>query len=110
MAKRKNWQYTRNGVEYTLSVGGLMKFIRGDGEDHWRQRGWLDPLEDHWRWEWEEDQRDVIVTILGFSYAGCPYKRGCWVKYFFNGKFGSAVIKAPGEDWFAAENYQHLDE
>ena len=97
MAKRLNWQYTRNDVEYTLSVGGLMKFTRGDGDDHWR-------------FEWEGDQQEVIVTILGFSYLGCPYKRGCWVKYLSNGKFGCALIKAPGEVWFAATNYQHLDE
>jgi len=95
--KRKDWQFTRNGIEYTLSVGGLMKFTRAGAVDrydipHTPETG------------------EEIVTILGFDYSGCRRWSGCWVNYLSNGKFGCALIKAPGAKVFAATNFQHLDE
>ena len=56
MAVRKNWKYTRGGVERTLSVGGFVVLRRGgyytdaDGREVWRG-----------------PEEDEIVTIVGIG-------------------------------------------
>ena len=103
MAKRKNWKYTRNGVEYTLSVGGLMKFCRG---------GWChsiidDISESEWRGEpWEET---VLIWAFRGTGLGHTYKQGCSVIYLDgNGKIRETNIMAPG-GW-GGSRFKHLDE
>jgi hypothetical protein len=100
MAKRKNWKFTRNGTEYTLSVGGLMKFHRG---------GWYCDSDgfSNWRGEpWEE-----IVTILAFRKTeGTTFKQKCFVKHLDgNGKINWDIISASGQSDTGAR-FQHLDE
>jgi hypothetical protein len=101
MAQRKNWKYTRNGVEYTLSVGGLMKIYHG---------GWYTDSDGFSNWKgepWEE-----TVTILGFSKTGLydTYKRGCDVQVLntSNGKIDWHIISAPPHRQML--DFQHLDE
>ena len=100
MAQRKNWKYTRNGTEYTLSVGGLMKFCRG-GWTHYS-----DGISD-WNGEpWKE-----TVLILGFRKTGLgdTYKQGCSVTYLDgNGKIREHNIMAPGGR--GGSPFRHLDE
>ena len=101
MAKRLNWQYTRNDVEYTLSVGGLMKFHRG-GWHHYASCDMSD-----WNGEpWEE-----IVTILGFrKYARTTFKQGCMVEYLNgDGKIIWEIINAPRQ-YDKGARFKHLDE
>jgi hypothetical protein len=102
MAKMKNWQYTRNGTEYTLSVGGLIKFRRG---------GWIHDSMGFYEWHgepWEE-----IVTILGFRKSGLVKpKEGCFVDYLNgDGKIREAhlyIAQPPGQRQIL--DFQHLDE
>jgi len=101
MAQRKNWKYTRKGVEYTLSVGGLMKFRRG---------GWHHYCSDDIS-EWCGEPWEEIVTILGFWKTGLgdTYKQGCIVKYLDgDGKIHEHIIMAPGGRGGSA--FKHLDE
>ena len=86
MAKRKNWKYTRNGVEYTLSEGGLMDVFGGgwqicDGISEWCGEPWKE-----------------TVTILGFSKAeGKTFKQGCTVRYLdTDGKIHEQIIDSGG--------------
>ena len=91
MAKRKNWKYTRNGVEYTLSVGGLMKIRRG---------GWTHSIiDDISESEWlRQVPGEETVTILGFGKtSGKTFKQGCTVRYLdTDGKIHEQIIDSAG--------------
>ena len=105
MAQRKNWKYTRNGVEYTLSVNGLMKFHRGG----WHHYASCDSMHmSDWMGEpWEE-------TVLITAFRKCSrttFKQECIVEYLntSNGKKGWEIISAPTQ-YDKKVDFQHLDE
>ena len=103
MAKRKNWKYTRNGVEYTLSVNGLMKIHRG---------GWVDQPALGGYTEWHGEPWEETVLILGFRKCeGSTFKQECVVEYLntSNGKKGWEIINAPTQ-YDKRVDFQHLDE
>ena len=100
---RKNWKYTRNGVEYTLSVGGLMMFHRG---------GWHHYVSDGGYTEWRGEPWEETVLILGFrKLARTTFKQGCMVEYLntSNGKIDWEILHAPTQ-YDKKVDFQHLDE
>jgi len=90
---KKNWKFTRDGVERTLSVGGLMR-VCGGGGGLWNGEPW-----------------EEIVTILGFVRAnGSTYKEAVYIDYLnSDGRIGFILLKNyGGREW--CSRFKHMDE